>query len=323
MYDVVSIGSGLVDLFLHLHDANEYVQFDRKNHQISFSAGEKIPLESSQFEPGGNACNAAVGFARLGLHSALMAEFGDDAFSRIIRKRLEEEGVSLEHIIRSDAASSFSISLMFQKERTLFSQHVIRAHNFSYDSLRTKWVYLTSLGEHWKHVYREVPAFIKKTGYKLAFNPGSRQLDVGRESIESVLQVTDILFVNKEEGQKISNYKLLISNENNKEAMKQLLFELQKLGPKKVIVTDGDKGGYVLDEYDNFIHQPIIHAPVVEKTGAGDSFASGFLGAVLYGENIETAMKWGVINSASVIGKVGAQAGLLTKQEINKRKSNS
>ena len=56
--------------------------------------------------------------------------------------------------------------------------------------------------------------------------------------------------------------------------------------------------------------------PVVETTGAGDAFASGFLAALFYDKDLNTALDWGLKNSASVIGKIGGVEGLLTRDVI-------
>jgi ribokinase len=91
--------------------------------------------------------------------------------------------------------------------------------------------------------------------------------------------------------------------------------ELSKLGPKIVVVTDGPAGAYCFDG-DKDYFAPIIEAPVIERTGAGDAFGSGFMAAIIYGKSVEDALLWGSKNSASVLGHVGPQKGLLTTKEI-------
>jgi len=60
---------------------------------------------------------------------------------------------------------------------------------------------------------------------------------------------------------------------------------------------------------------------MVEKTGAGDAYAAGFLGALLLGKSVEEALQWGAAESASVIEHVGAQPGLLTMNGLKHRLS--
>ena len=102
-------------------------------------------------------------------------------------------------------------------------------------------------------------------------------------------------------------------------SIKELLTQLKKLGPKIVVITDGKNGSYALDEKGKMLKQDCVQCKVVEKTGAGDSYTTGFLAAILQELPIKTAMAWGTLNAASVIGQIGAQAGLLRKEEMEKK----
>ncbi|MEK7073045.1 MAG: PfkB family carbohydrate kinase, partial [Patescibacteria group bacterium] len=62
----------------------------------------------------------------------------------------------------------------------------------------------------------------------------------------------------------------------------------------------------------------VFPAKVVEMTGAGDSFATGFVAALHRGLGVPEALKWGSANSAGVIGQIGPQAGLQTAAGIKK-----
>jgi sugar/nucleoside kinase (ribokinase family) len=57
----------------------------------------------------------------------------------------------------------------------------------------------------------------------------------------------------------------------------------------------------------------------LEATGAGDAFATGFLGALLKGKNHAEALRWASVDAASVVMSVGPTAGLLTQTEIQTR----
>ncbi|EKD43914.1 MAG: hypothetical protein ACD_72C00075G0004, partial [uncultured bacterium] len=101
------------------------------------------------------------------------------------------------------------------------------------------------------------------------------------------------------------------------EDMKYMLRQLMQLGPRIVVITDGAKGAYCFDGM-NVYFQGIFDLPVLEKTGAGDAFASGFISAVIHGLNVKHALRWGSANAAFVVQKIGGQAGLLTKHQIVK-----
>ncbi len=323
MRNVLAIGNALIDSFLSIEEGNAHCHVDAEKGEFCMTAGAKIPLADAKFELGGNACNVSVGLARLGLRSALVAEIGTDAFAHTIKTALHAEGVDLSHLLATESTSSFAVGIELKGERTLFVHHVPRKHAFDFDSMQTEWVYLSSMGDNWRHVYREVPAFIKRSGAKLAFNPGTRQIEAGHEAIEPALSVTDILFLNKEEAELVisgheQNTQELHAQEN-KEFILSLAKKLQTFGPKTIVITDGKFGSYVLTPSGDFFHEPILHAKVVEKTGAGDSFATGFLAATIAGHDTKTAMQWGSINASSVIGHIGAQPGLLTKEQLEKK----
>jgi sugar/nucleoside kinase (ribokinase family) len=177
-------------------------------------------------------------------------------------------------------------------------------------------VYLTSLGDEWHGAYKNTLEFIKKSGALLAFSPGTLQLLEGYAGLEEGLKLAHILFLNKEEGEKIIESIKGIKGGNNE--MKTLLIELQKLGPKIVVITDGKNGSYVLDEEKKMYFIGIFNSEIVERTGAGDAYATGFLSAIINGQTVSEAMRWGTFESASVVSAVGAQKGLLTKEQMEK-----
>lgn len=309
-FDIITIGNAVIDLFLVVHNANASMRFSKESNELCVKAGEKIEVDKCDVVLGGNAANAAVGLARSSIKTGLVAEIGDDEFAQKIEGLLQKEMVDTTYLKKTkDAASSMTIGINFQGERTLFVQHVKRLHDFNLDEINTSWVYLTSLGNEWKTPYQHVVEYVGKTKARLAFNPGTLQVNAGYEEIKSVMQVADILFLNKEEGEKITRIK------NHESGIKELLAALKKMGPKNVVITDGKRGSYVIDENGEMWFLDIFPSHVVEKTGAGDAFASGFMSGVLSGVSMQQALRWGTANAASVIGKVGSQAGLLTKEQ--------
>lgn len=309
-FDVVCIGNAKIDTFLTLYEADRCLRLIKEANELCIKFGEKITVDKAEILVGGNAANVAVGLSRLGLSVALVAEIGKDEFAQKIINTLLKEKVNVTNVKQTEGQrSSFSTIINFQGERTIFSEHLKRSHDFNFNNISTKWVYLTSLGEEWTDAYNKTVDFVKKTKCRLAFNPGTLQIAAGKNNIEDVLLITDVLFVNKEEAMKISNYKLQISNEL--ENIKNLLEQLQKLGPKIAVITDGKNGSFLIDERGNIAKKGIVETKVIEKTGAGDAYSSGFLSAFITNKSTADSMDLGTKNSASVIGKVGAQAGLL------------
>ena len=54
------------------------------------------------------------------------------------------------------AQTSITIAINADEDRTLFTTHKTREYNFSLDNHISEWVYLTSLGKEWKHVYSKI-----------------------------------------------------------------------------------------------------------------------------------------------------------------------
>lgn len=307
--DVVAIGNAIVDGFLFIHDANVHVHMDETQKELCVKAGEKILLDSCEFQLGGGACNVGVGLSRLGYKVAVVAEVGNDEFMHKITNTLHNENINTSYLKHVKKQSSFTLGLNFKNERTLFTNQSKGAHDFDF-GFKTGFVYLAALGNEWKQAYEKAMSYVHRTHAVLAFNPGPLQLEGGVTGIKDVLAVTDILFLNKQEAE------VLVGNHSTEE----LLHKLKELGPKMVVVTDGENGSFVLDSHG--VHSfGIIKAEVVEKTGAGDGYAAGFLAAIMANKETEEAMRWGSINSSAVVGKIGAQAGLLNREKIEEKLS--
>jgi len=308
-YDLLTIGKATIDAFLLVTKTNKHFRIDDKTKELCIKYGDKATVDRVVFSMGGNAANVSVGASRMGLKTGIAAEIGTDEFSQKIINGLKKEKVSEILLKQTDNAdSSFSVIVNFKKERTIFCEDVKREHDFNFEGISAKWIYLTSMGEKWKEAYKRSLFFAKSTGAKIAFNPGTPQIDSGEESIMQILRETEALFVNKEEAGKISGLKT--------DEIEKLLLRLSKLGPETVIVTDGERGSFLYNKKEGFLKHGVKKQKVIEKTGAGDAYSSGFISAVIYGKNLKEAMHWGSLNAESVITKVGAQEGLLMRSQV-------
>lgn len=311
-FDLLAVGNATIDAFLTIKKSNRHFRLDKKTKEICIRYGDKAIVDKVDFLTGGNAANVVVGAARMGFKAGIAAEIGADEFTQKIVNNLKKESVS-EILLKQtmDAPCPFSVVINFKKERTIFAEDVKREHDFNFEGISAKWVYLTSLGDKWREAYRRCLIFVKNTKSQLAFNPGTLQIDSGEESIMQALKETAILFVNKEEAIKITGLKT--------EDILNLLKNLNHKGVKTAIITDGEKGAFLYNQEIGFVKKSARRIRVLEKTGAGDAFASGFLSAIMANKSLKEAMTWGSLNAESVITKTGAQAGLLTRKEIEKR----
>ncbi|KKQ75100.1 MAG: hypothetical protein US96_C0017G0006 [Candidatus Woesebacteria bacterium GW2011_GWB1_38_5b] len=308
--DVVCVGSATIDVFLMLHKLKNFT-YDKFSNQISFTLGAKVPLDEYTITLGGNACNVSVGLSRLGISTSLAAEVGSDELSKMIPNTLTYEGVDQTYLKREVTNEPyFNVILSYDGERTILEEKNPLGIDLDVGRMSAKLVYLTSLRGNWHETYDKV--FRLYHDCKFAFNPGSRQLADSKEDIIKILQSIHFLFVNLQEAQ-------ALTGEENTD-IKFLMRKLKSYGAKTIVITDGINGSYAADK-DDIIYQIgvcSIKKPV-ERTGAGDAYATGFLYGVLSNYPIADAMKYGAISSESVIREIGAQKGLLTKEEIEEK----
>ncbi|OGH17331.1 MAG: hypothetical protein A3C22_02050 [Candidatus Levybacteria bacterium RIFCSPHIGHO2_02_FULL_37_10] len=317
-FDVVAVGNATLDIFLWVQETNKHFRLNEETKELCIKAGDKALVDNAYLMVGGNAANVSVGLSRLGFKTSIVAEIGEDEFAQKIINSLAEEGVSEAFLQKThNKSSSFSVIINYKSERTIFAEAIEKEQNFSFENISAKWVYLTALSEKWEEAYKKTLEFTKNNNVKLAFNPGTLQLDSGGELTEEIIKNSEIVFLNKEEAAKICN--AAITNEEN--FIRELLLQIKNKGAKIVVITDGINGSFLIDPQNNIFFHKATDVNAVERTGAGDAYASGFLSAVLAGKNYQTAMKWGSENAASVISKVGAMAGLLRTEEMEKKEN--
>ncbi len=316
-FDLIAVGGASADTFLNLVENDPKWRLNLKTKELCFRYGEKITVESSEVHMGGNAQNVSVGLSRLGYKVALMVELGDDFYADQVLKNLTQEKVNTQLILQTPGKpTSSSVIMNLKGDRTLFSQHAAHEHEFDFNaSIATRLLYLTSLGGIWDKAYQVVLDFALANQVPIAFNPGTRQLSEKGEVFWNVLKHAHILFLNLEEAKSVLKSAQPKKN-YDKMPVQTLMEEMASLGPKIVVITDGKNGSYARAEDGRCFEQGLVPATVVERTGAGDSFATGVIGAALAGKSLQVAMYWGAKNAASVVGRVGAQPGLLDRQQI-------
>ncbi len=302
-FDVIAVGDATLDTFLRVKEAIVVPSREEHNAMVCLPYADKMVVESFEQQVAGNAANNAIGSARMGLKAAFYSIVGDDDSGKKVLAAMKREGVSLKYLrIDHNFPTNYTVVLNYDGERTQLIYRLDRAYSLP-KLAKSNWIYYTAVGKNHVNLEKEIIEYVGVSGAKLAFNPGDYQLKRGAKALEGVLKTTSALFVNKEEG-----FKLVGQYE-----VGDLLKKLRELGPKTVVVTDGSKGAYAYDGDDSY-HMRVFPVKLVEMTGAGDSFATGFMAALYHGEKIYEALRWGTANSASVISYVGPQKGLLTRK---------
>jgi sugar/nucleoside kinase (ribokinase family) len=312
--DVISIGDVVTDAFIKLFDDQAVTYKNDQGKWLAMQFGTKLPYDHVEvIEAVGNAANAAVAFARLGLDSSYVTNVGADAHGRDIIKALDKNGVDTRLVrINRGKKSNYHYVLWYKEERTILIRH--EEYDYHWPHLHPnetpKWVYFSSISEHALEYHDQVSDWLDQNpDVKLAFQPGTFQMKAGTHRLHRIYARSELLVLNREEAALVGG--------GNHEDMHDLFNKLHALGPRIVVITDGPGGAYASDG-DNRFKMPLYPdpAPPVDRTGAGDSFASTFVAAIIKGRSIEEALQWAPINSMSVVQKVGAQAGLLTEKEM-------
>ncbi len=315
-FDVLSVGDIVTDAFIQLDDDQAVTYENDQGKWLAMKFGSKLPFDHAEVvQAVGNAANAAVAFARLGLRSEFATNVGDDQEGRDMVVALQKEKVStgLVHI-NAGFKSNYHYVLRYGAERTILVKH--EEYNYHWPHLRPqeqpRWVYFSSISEKAIPYHDEVANWLDQNpDVKLAFQPGTFQMEAGAERLRRMYQRADLVVLNREEAVTVGG--------GNWDDVHDLINKLHDLGCKIVVVTDGPNGAYASDGENRF-KMPLYPdpGPPVDRTGAGDAFASTFVAALAKGNNLEGAMQWAPINSMSVVQKVGAQAGLLTEAQLEK-----
>lgn len=310
--DFLAIGDTVVDAFIKIKEAHVTCSIDHQACELCMQFGAKVPYESVTVIPAvGNSANAAVSAARLGLRSGLVTFLGNDVNGRECKFQLEQENIDTEYVVMENGKmTNYHYVLWFGDERTILIKHETFKTFLPPISTPPKWIYLSSLGEHAKDLHFELAHYLSANpGTQLAFQPGTFQIKMGKELLAPIYSRTNFFCCNVEEA-------MLILGTDVRD-LPTLLLGISLLGPKVTCITDGKNGSYMRYKDENYF-LPIYPDPIppLERTGAGDAFASTFAAAIVSGVDPVEALRWGPINSMNVVQHIGAQKGLLKKKDI-------
>ena len=300
-FDVISFGSAILDVLLKSPDF-QVVKAKKAFTQSSLVIpyGVKSEVSDLVMSSGGGGTNTAVGLARLGLKTALVARCGWDFAGKIIRQEIKREKVFDEFLVQlEDEKTDYSTILIGPDgNRTILVWRGgtrLEANVIDFKKLNSFWFYIASLEGNLDLLQRLVD-YAQKNHIKVAINPGKREIKE-KEKLISLLRKVEVLIVNQEEF--------------------KLLGDLSSLTKTMVAMTAGEKGVVLKIPGKGQLEMSGFKVKMVDQTGAGDGFGAGFIGGLAKGLEIEKALKLGVTNGASVVTKIGAKEELIKQQEVD------
>ncbi len=316
----LALGDVVTEPFIKITDAKVVCEHNDQNCMLCLRYGDKVPYESATLcKAVGNSANASVAAARLGLNSYLMAYVGEDQVGKEIIEHLEKEKVKTSHMTTCPGyVSNYHYVLWYDVDRTILIKHTEFPYNFPMDLAEPEWVYFSSIANNSLPYHMQIVEYLKAhPNVKFAFQPGTFQMKLGKETLKDIYEHTEFFFCNKEEFQRI----LALPNEYDE---KILIQKMHELGPKYVVMTDGPKGLYASDG-TNIYQVPMYPdiAPPLERTGAGDATSATITAMMAMGKTFEEALLYGPVNSMNVVQHIGAQEGLLSKEKIEEYLQNA
>ncbi len=310
---ILAIGDIFTDAFIKLNEEVARVDTDPDgSKRISLPLGTKPPYDQVDIvQAVGPAPNAAVSVARLGLSVGLDSFIGDDEVGREALEYLRNERVdTTTMLVEKGIKTSYYFVLRYGAERTILVKNEQFDYKWSPPDYTPEWVYLALMSDASWEFHESLADYLESNPeIKLAFQPGTFHFKWGAEKLKRIYKRTHILILNREEAVDVTG--------ESYDDLKSLTKALHNLGPQIVVITDGPNGSYA--SYDwKLVTIPNYPdpAPPLDRTGAGDAFASTIVAALALGESMDTALTWAPINSASVVQKLGAQEGLLSRDEL-------
>ena len=335
MFDIITIGSATMDVFVECDEANivSVSAKDRKANFMSYRYGAKIEISDFASRVGGGGVNTAVNFANLGFKTSAIFKIGDDIYSEGIINSFKGTGVDLSNKIQDKKDSTgFSIILVsFEGDRTVLAHRGANAHikknEINFDAIKqSKLLYIAPLNGDSNKVLDDIVHFAKENNVYVCFNAGSTSIKKGFNYLKGILETAQIVVMNKEEASLATKIEVRPDTKDIKYSgeiihpdIKEMLIKLKVSDYQIIVVTDGGKGAYAYDG-KNFFYCPVFDGPVISTLGAGDAFASTFCAALpLTNKDIGKSLMMASVNSSGVVSEYGATQGLLTLDEIKQK----
>jgi sugar/nucleoside kinase (ribokinase family) len=256
-------------------------------------ADDEVDIENLRVSLGGSASNFAVEISRLGLKSGIMARIGNDHYGKYISSFFRREKINTERLIPIKEKTGMAfISVDPQGERSIYTFMGANS-KFELDREDIKLIKNSKI-LHVTGMYIEVVEEAAEHAKILSLNPGSLLSSYGMDALETILKKTHILFLNKKEVTHLTG--------KTYEQGAELLVEK---GIPYVVVTIGKEGSVVYTKNYN-IHQPSTGKNALDTTGAGDSFAAGFINAFFNKKSLKECLNQGNESASRCVTRMGS-----------------
>lgn len=321
MFDAITIGTATLDVYLMAKYGRRVK--DKYGQALCLGLGGKHEVEDMYLTTGGGATNAAVTFSRQGFRTATVAKIGNDIPGALIENDLVREKIVPFLICDKKARTAYSTLLLSPSgERTILvyrgASENLKAADIPWRKLKSRWIYFASGGIDFL-LLKKLVSFFSRQGAMIAINPGKAQLALGLRRLKPILRKTKVFIVNREEAARLSG----VSYRDEK----KIFDVLDRAVGGVLVVTDGERGVKVSDGMARWKAGVFKERKVIDRTGAGDSFGSGFVAGLMQKRercekgickpaNIAYAIRLATANATSNIESIGPKSGILNRSDF-------
>jgi ribokinase len=275
--------------------------------------GETLIGSDFDMGPGGKGSNQAVGAARLGAESHLVAVVGADLFGDVGVNLYKQEGVGISHLRRTserntgvgfiilNAEGDNEIVLDMGANHLLSPEDVDRAEELIASSDA-----VLSVLEIPPRTAARAMALARKHGVTSVLNPAPAQL-----LDDGLLSQVDVLTPNESELRLLCG----LAPDDPTDTL-EIAHRLQKRGVRNLIVTRGGDGALVISEDGRVEHVPGQKVNVVDTTGAGDAFTCALGVALAEGRPVLDAVRFAACAGALACTRLGVIPALPTRAAV-------
>lgn len=303
MADVVGIGSAFVDYFFET-DEQFLNKLDLKPEDDFLFKEKKINpreiiknLPLLEKSPGGITTNTLSVLSRLNVSVGYVGVIGNGVDGDHWMDNIGP--IDKSQIVRIGKMSFCDCILTHKrKHRTFLSKVNSKDNDFILDYgyvNSAKIFHISSLILDARKGIKITKSILPKiSGPLISFSPSIFYITEGRETLLPILNRTEILFLNKKEMKYLQNH-------NPQKGSKTLI----KYGVKIVVCTLGNRGSIITTEAEQFFVPRVNTENIVDTTGAGDTFAAGFLYGLLKNMSLRNSAEFASKLAAASLGNYG------------------
>ncbi len=268
--------------------------------------GEELYCKDFDLQLGGGLPATLINLGRLGIHTKIATELGNDIFSEFAKQKFLENGVCPTNIYNGNKIPlNITSAIILPKDRTFFTYGQGSIHPTDegkeafYDIAKGSKIVMMQLGG-----FLEVYKRLHNEGTKLVLDTGWDD-EMSFEKYAEYLEIADYYTPNQKEAKRITN------TNTPEEAAEKLKVYFDK------VVVKVDKDGCIgLENEDLFFVKSIDEFVNVDSTGAGDAFLAGFMYGLFYDRPFKECILLGNITGGKAVTKVGALSAYCTEQEL-------